>query len=390
MARQSAASAVAAPYNPRMEREVDVVVRGGGAVGQSLALALGRQGLLVGLAAPEPAVAAGADVRAYALNAASRALLRDLKVWDALPPSAVTPVDEMQVTGDAPGAGLAFSAWQQGAEALAWIVEVPALERALQEAVRFSPHVTRLAEGAGPVRAPLTAICEGKASQSRAQLGVSVRQDRYGQQAVAARLVGERPHGGCARQWFGSPEVLALLPMDAPQPGRSLGLVWSVPDERAERLLALPAPEFEQSLRDASGDALGRLELVSERKAWPLVRSRVDPWCGPGWVLVGDAAHGVHPLAGQGLNLGLADVACLARVLSNKESWRGLGDDRLLRRYARERAAPTRAMDAGIDGLWQLFAAPGAGARELRNLGLNLVNRLPPLKRWLAGRALGF
>ncbi len=138
----------------------------------------------------------------------------------------------------------------------------------------------------------------------------------------------------------------------------------------------------------ATAGAAGELKLASERVAWPLRLGHASPWCGPGWVLLGDAAHVVHPLAGQGLNLGLADVAALSAVIAQREAWRGVGDERLLRRYLRERAAPTWAMEQLTDGLLRLFSREAPGLRELRNHGLTLVNRMSPLKRWLAGRAL--
>jgi len=200
--------------------------------------------------------------------------------------------------------------------------------------------------------------------------------------------VSDQPHAGLARQWFRSPDVLALLPLDRPEPARSLALVWSVPDAQADVLLALPPAAFEQTLDDATAGAAGTLRLASERAAWPLSIARAEPVCGPGWVLVGDAAHVVHPLAGQGLNLGFADVAALAAVLAGREAWRPLGDEKLLRRYARERALPTRAMGQLTDTLLHLFASQNAAVRELRNRGLSLVNHLSPLKRLLTSRAL--
>ncbi|MDL2337820.1 MAG: FAD-dependent monooxygenase [Pseudomonadota bacterium] len=374
----------------------DVQVRGAGLVGHALALSLARIGLRVALvpeAAPKTAEPRGPDVRAFALNAASVGLLRGLKVWDALPPNAATPVHEMRVHGDAPGAALEFSSWEQRVGELAWIVDAAVLERELASAVRFSPHVTVLnaTANAGPpdaAQAELTAICEGKGSTTREAHRVPLDRRPYGHRAIAARLTSSKPHAGTARQWFRSPDVLALLPFDSPQPGSSYALVWSVPDARADVLLAMDATAFADALMQATGGEAGELHLSGERAAWPLLRAQASVWCGPGWVLVGDAAHVVHPLAGQGLNLGLADVAALTEVLAAREPWRDLGDDRLLRRYARQRLSPTRAMIEITDGLMQLFAHPAPVVRELRNRGLSLVNRLTPIKRWLTARAL--
>jgi 2-polyprenyl-6-methoxyphenol hydroxylase-like FAD-dependent oxidoreductase len=362
----------------------DVVVRGAGAVGQALALSLGRLGLAVALRESPIGAVSGEDVRAYALNAESVALLRELKVWDALPPASATPVHQMRVRGDAPGSALEFTSWQQRADALAWIVDAQVLERELNAALRFAPHVTRVE---ADVSAVLTALCEGKASATRDALGVQFDCADYGQHAVAARLEAAGDHQNTAHQWFGSPDVLALLPLDAPRPRASYALVWSCGSERARSLAAMDGAAFEAELALATHGELGPLKLVSKRATWPLMLAQAQPWCGAGWVLLGDAAHVVHPLAGQGLNLGLADVAALSRVIAGRESWRRLDDPRLLRRYVRERATPTWAMSRVTDGLLQLFSRPEPGVRELRNRGLTLVNHLPPLKRWLNARA---
>ncbi|XHS80270.1 FAD-dependent monooxygenase [Burkholderiaceae bacterium UC74_6] len=365
----------------------DVLVRGNGCVGRALALALGAQGLrvaLLGLPSSGGAAAAVEDVRTYALNAASIALLKELKVWDSLAADAVTPVFDMQVMGDQPGSRLDFSSWSQGVSQLAHIVDAAELERQLAAALRFSPHV-KLVDSAVP--AALTALCEGRDSAGRAERGVRFEPRNYGQRAIAARLIAAEPHQGVARQWFRGADVLALLPFDRPQQCASYGLVWSLPDARAAELLALEPEAFELELSAAAGGL--PLKLASGRAAWPLQLARAEPLLGPGWVLLGDAAHTIHPLAGQGLNLGLADVAALARVIRERESWRPLGDERLLRRYERDRVAATWAMGELTDGLQRLFATDNAALRELRNRGLAALNALPPLKRWLTGQALG-
>jgi 2-polyprenyl-6-methoxyphenol hydroxylase-like FAD-dependent oxidoreductase len=367
-----------------MER-FDVLVRGDGIVGRALALSLARAGLQVALRRDLAHPGTAADVRAYALTPISVALLRTLKVWDSLPAHAATPVYDMRVHGDAPGSALHFSAWQQRVGELAFIVDAPVLEAALGTACRFAPHLS-LTDVDRP--ATLTAHCEGKASTAREALGVRFDRHDYGHLAIAARLTASRPHQGTARQWFRAPDILALLPLDTPQPGASYALVWSLPRERAQALQALDEATFVAELQQATGGEAGDLALASARAAWPLMLAKASAWCGTGWVLLGDAAHVVHPLAGQGLNLGLADVAALIRVIADREPWRRLDDARLLRRYVRERSTPTWAMERVTDGLLQLFSQSSPAVRELRNRGLTLVDHLPLVKRWLAARAL--
>lgn len=378
----------------------DVCVSGSGAVAMSLALSLSAEGWHVAWAkSPESSRPNQPDVRTYALNARAIALLERLRVWPALKTWSA-PVYEMAIQGDAGGA-LSFSAWQQKVTELAWIVDAAALERLLGEALRFAPRVEvvpPISEQGTPVQASLLAICEGKHSGTRAALGVEFSRQDYGHWGVAARLKAARPHNGVARQWFRSPDVLALLPFNQPDPDASYGLVWSVPRERAQHLLSLSEADFEVELNDAvlqsspqAAELVGHLSVASPVAAWPLALAQADRWIGPGWVLLGDAAHQVHPLAGQGLNLGLADVDTLIEVLREaraREPWRQPGDERILRRYARRREWPTRAMAGLTDSLLHLFADQRSPLKDVRNLGMSLVERLGPVKHWLVGRAL--
>ncbi|HYP34569.1 MAG TPA: FAD-dependent monooxygenase [Burkholderiaceae bacterium] len=368
--------------------KIDVRIHGSGIVGRALALKLARQGLSVGVDARPAAPAGGeqrADVRAYALNAASVELLSELKVWDGMAPDARTPVYDMRIAGDGQGA-LAFSAWQQTVPALAWIVDAAELEQVLETAIRFAPAVHVVDADA---KAALAVVAEGKAAAARDRLGVRFERHSYGHSALAARVVSDVAHAGVARQWFRAPDVLALLPFDRPQPECSYGVVWSMPQAEAEHLVQASDTDFDDALAAATGGAAGKLQVKGPRATWPLMQASAAEVVGSGWALVGDAAHVIHPLAGQGLNLGLGDVAALAKVIAERESWRALGDEALLRRYARARLWPTRAMAGAVDGLWQLFCAPAPGLRELRNHGMTLVDQLAPLKRFLVSRALG-
>lgn len=385
---------------------VEVCVQGRGPVGMALALALARAGRRVAWVAPPPdAAPPAADPRRYALNAASRRLLQGLRAWEALDPAARTAVQAMEVVGDG-GARLNFSAAALGEAALAWIVDAAALEAALHTALRYAPHVQAVP---APVPAALQALCEGRDGATAARWGAQVEAEDYGQIGLATRLLAGRPHQGVAWQAFAAPAVLALLPCDGAA-GAAYALVWSLPAGRAAALRTAPAEAFEAELaaaQEAGGLAgAGPLRLAdpdpAARAGWPLRRARARLWHGPvpepglqprpgppaAWVLLGDAAHNVHPLAGQGLNLGFGDVAALVDALATPGP-APLQDARRLAAYARRRAAPTGAMLAATDGLWSLFAHPDPLLGRLRNLGLAGVERLPPLKAWLARQALG-
>lgn len=383
-------------YNPAMPSPsaFDICIRGGGIVGRTLALLLARERLRVALVphASAPRAGESSDVRAYALNAASRALLESLRCWPD--PAEATAVLAMQVCGD-DGGEVNFDAARQGrGTPLAWIVDVAALEARLAEAVRYQPQIEVL-DHAPP--ATLTVVCEGKASSTRAELGLDYDQHAYGQSAIATRLQCERPHGQVARQWLLPGEVLALLPLGGPD-GHAVAVVWSVPQERVAACLALDDAAFTQALEQISHHTLGRLQPLGERAVWPLQLAQARHFAGVrtagdgqsmAWALAGDAAHTVHPLAGQGLNLGLGDVAELVTVLRSRESWRSVADPRLLRRYERSRKAALAAMRLATDGLQQLFAQQQPAWQGLRNWGMKGFERSGPLKAWVARRAMG-
>ena len=376
-------------------RRVDVAVRGRGIVAHTLALLLAQQRLRVALVSDDTAAppAGAPDVRAYALNSASRALLESVRAWPQEP--AVTPVGAMRVWGDRQ-AELGFDPPAQATDgALGWIVDVPALENQLAQAVGFAPGIT-------PTHtmppAALTVVCEGKHSRTRDALGIKFEVRNYPHTALAARLHCEQPHGGVARQWFVRSanglghEILALLPMDGPT-GHTVALVWSLPHAQAQQWLAATPDDLAQAVQQRSQACLGALTLSSPAQAWPLQCARAERWFTTGpqgaVALAGDAAHAMHPLAGQGLNVGLGDVAELARVLQAREYWRSPGDAKLLRRYERARAADVAAMRWLTDGLFDLFDHPDPRVEQLRHWGLQAVNRLVPVRNWLTRQAMG-
>jgi ubiquinone biosynthesis UbiH/UbiF/VisC/COQ6 family hydroxylase len=335
------------------------------------------------------------DVRAYSLNLAAKQLLTDLRCWPE--GSACTPILKMHIEGDQ-GGDLDFDASQQGVEALNWMVDVPSLEKNLAAAVGFQPLIEERNE---PVSAPLTVICEGRASQTRAELGVPFDVKHYAQHALACRIQTAVPHGQVARQWFQNthgPEILAFLPIGG-EASSEWAIVWSLTPARAHELLTIEADQFCQQLFAASQGIAGNIQLTSDRAVWPLQLARASKWTGhfsiasggapaQAFALAGDAAHAMHPLAGQGLNIGLGDVQELARVIQAKEFWRPLHDLKLLRRYERARQSEVWAMGCVTDGLQVLFAQPALPIQKIRNWGMSGFNQLIPLKKWMARKAM--
>ncbi|KVR65099.1 MULTISPECIES: UbiH/UbiF family hydroxylase [Burkholderia] len=382
----------------------DVAVVGGGLVGKTAALALTQSGyktaLLAQPAAPRPADLVF-DTRVYALSSSSQALLERLRVWQALDHGRLAPVYDMRVYGDA-HAELHFSAYQASVPQLAWIAESSLVEASLDAALRFQPNLTWFearAQGfdvhddaavltlsSGQVlEADLVVGADGAHSWVRSQMGAKVERRDYRQTGVVANFKASLPHRETAYQWFHEGEIVALLPL----PDGHVSLVWSAHTAHADELLALDPAQLAAEVERMSHGQVGTLDCVTPAAGFPLALQTVDKLIAPRVALVGDAAHLIHPLAGQGMNLGLRDVAALADAIAGKESFRNLGDTVLLRRYERSRREDIRALMVATDGLQRLFAVPGSLAKAVRNAGMAFVGAQPLVKRWLVSAALG-
>jgi 2-polyprenylphenol 6-hydroxylase len=385
--------------------DFDVVIVGAGLVGASLARALGGAGLRLALVErsqpvqPDPAQW---DTRVYAISPASEGFLRRLAAWPA-EENRLAAVTQMLIYGDRARSRLRFSAYDAHVAKLATIVESSRLAQELYRALEGQPDFTLYSParcaglevdtdramlrlgGGETLHAKLLVAADGADSWVRARGGMAAHETAYGQSAVVANFGAAKPHHGTAFQWFRPDGVLALLPL----PGERASMVWSARQDVADRLMSLSPDELCAEVGSASGDALGTLTLLSPAASFPLRLIRVPRLVAPRLALVGDAAHNLHPLAGQGVNLGFQDARELAAVLAARGLERDAGSWHLLRRYERARREDILAMTAATHGLQRLFNNSAAPLAWLRNLGLDITDRLAPLKALLVRHALG-
>jgi 2-octaprenylphenol hydroxylase len=401
------------PSSSTTQHRSDVCIVGNGAIAKTAALGLAQAGhsvtLLVPPARPAPAAPRAEqpwDVRVYALNHTAHNLLAALKVWGALDLARVAPIDSMVVNGDGKNAGgLMFDAFGAHVGTLAWIVEDSNLNQALDAALKFAHNVqvvsgrastlrssdagavVRLEDGTA-IESELVIGADGRESWVRGQCGIGIDYRAYHQRAVVANFSCERPHHGVAYQWFTCAEgIIALLPL----PGNRVSLVWSAPETLAETLMDESLGELAVRLGEIAHDKLGVIKPLQPEtvKAVPLALVRPHSVVAPRVALVGDAAHAVHPLAGHGMNLGFGDVVDLLKVIDQREDRRSIGDERVLARYARARKEEVLLMQLTTDGLERLFGTNFEPLRVVRNLGLNLLDKLPVVKRRLMAHAMG-
>ena len=387
----------------------DIIIAGGGLNGPALALALAQAGLSVAVIDARPLrdrAQEGFDGRAYALALVSRRLLSALGMWRGLEPHA-QPINRVETAQGQPGEGagpfhLIFDSAEIEEGPVGHMLEDRFLYAALVDAmvgrVTHLPGRQVVGQAAAPggvevtlddgrkLSARLLVGADGRGSGVAARAGIARRGWGYGQTALVCALDHELPHQGIAWQYFMPTGPLAILPL----PGNRSSIVWSETDANARTIAALPDADFLSVLRPRFGDFLGGVTLAGPRFSYPLSLSLADTYFAPRIALVGDAAHGVHPIAGQGLNLGLRDVAALAEVVV-KAARRGedIGAPDVLERYQRWRRFNATALGLGMDGVNALFANDNPLLRGARGLGMGLVTAVPALRRGFMRQAAG-
>ncbi|WP_368185991.1 UbiH/UbiF/VisC/COQ6 family ubiquinone biosynthesis hydroxylase [Aestuariibius sp. HNIBRBA575] len=394
-----------------MENKCDIAIIGGGLNGPALALALAKTGFSVTVIDALPVDQRsdpGFDGRAYALALASQRLLRNVGVWTDLADQS-QPMYEIKVTDGRAGEGaspwmLHFDHAEIEEGPMGYMVEDRYLRRAFLKAMQAEPNITQLssetvisqsvthntvtislASGAN-VTAQLAIGCDGRNSGTATRSGIGRKGWDYGQTAVTCAIAHEHPHQGIAHQFFMPAGPLAILPL----PGNVSSIVWSETHARAAELMAMNEGTFLEALRPAFGSFLGDIQLASTRFSYPLNLTLADRFIDDRIALVGDAAHGMHPIAGQGLNAGLRDVGALAEVLSAARA-RGedIGNKQVLRRYQQWRRFDTASLALATDTFNKLFSNDNPVLRGLRDFGLSAVNAVPGLRRNFIREAAG-
>ncbi len=389
----------------------DVLIVGGGLAGLSLACALRDTRLKIALVesrAPSPS--AGWDARIYAISPANADFLQRIGVWKHLDSERITPIDAMQIYGDG-GAELNFSAYETGVAELGWVLESSLMACELWESAKrqsnltlFCPAMPRRLEIGAPaavltladgraLSGRLVVGADGRDSWVRTSAGLRASETPYGEMGVVANFACARPHRGVARQWFRDDGVLAWLPLAGglaqEKMTHRISMVWSTPDAHARELLGLSAQALCDRVATAGGKALGGFELMTAAAAFPLSLLRVPRTVAPRLALIGDAAHGIHPLSGHGINLGYQDARALADLLGATPEWQDIGSERLLSRYQRARREETVLVQYTTDALRRLFRGRLPGLKPLRNIGMKLSDSLPVMKTLLVRYALG-
>jgi 2-octaprenylphenol hydroxylase len=389
------------------EFDYDVAVVGGGMVGAALACALGRNDFSVVLVeAREPELewdAAGYDLRVSAITRASQQMLQNLGAWQAMAADRVTPYEHMHVWDRAGFGEIHFDAADIAEPDLGHIVENRVIVRALWQsldeagvrvlaparigAFESGEEGVRLTLGDGrTLQVGLIAGADGARSQVRELAGIASRSESYEQNAVVATVRAEQGNRSTAWQHFMADGPLALLPLET----ELFSIVWTNSPNEAGQLCALDDDAFNDRLTAASESRLGRLEVRGARAAFPLRLQHAEHYVQPGLALVGDAAHVIHPLAGQGVNLGFLDAGALLDALSRgRERGRAPGDLTTLRAYERGRKGHNTATQLAMDAFKHLFSNDSATLSIVRNLGLGVAGRLPPLRRLFEKVALG-
>ena len=391
--------------------DLDVCVIGAGPVGGAFACLLAAGGVrtaIVDRAALPPMEHPDFDGRAYAIAAGSRPILERAGLWNALP-FAAGPIRDIRVSDGRVGRAasplfLHFEAADAGAEAFGWMVEARSLRMALNARLNtlanlhvFAPAqaaIERRPEGAvvdilgGPrVTCRLVVAAEGRHSPSREAAGIAVTRMAYRQTGIVCAVAHARPHQGTALEHFLPGGPFAQLPMTGTEGAPYLSaIVWTERTEAARQVLALDDVRFTHEVARRLGDHLGPLRVVGRRWSYPLGALHAHRYVDTRLALVGDAAHGIHPIAGQGLNLGLRDVGVLAELLVGAAD---PGDPALLRRYQAMRRPDNLAMLAATDALDRLFSTDNRLLRAARDLGIGAVHRLPALKRAFMRQAMG-
>lgn len=385
--------------------DADLIIVGGGLVGAALALALKNTSLsIILLEGREPTLdfdPATWDQRVYAISRASRQLLTQIGAWQRVRPERLAPINEMKIRGDEPNAKLEFNALESGVDELAFIVENRELQRALWLALADSSNV-QIITPAEPeslaidhhgvkltlsnqrsLSARLIVGADGANSWVRRQMHIEASSKPYQQFGVVANFACEKPHYGAAQQWFKTDGILAWLPL----PQDQMSMVWSCSESQKDALLAMTPEQLATTVAQAGGKTLGTLQLITPAAGFPLKLTQIKTCVQSRMALVGDAAHTVHPLAGQGVNLGFGDVAELAQLLSQTHPER-IGDLLVLRRYERARRESVLLMQTVCDGLQKLFNNQNSFLKPLRNIGLGFTDSLPWLKRQLIRHAM--